>query len=68
MMQGQDVLTCPTSTNNPQKTSTGGVFLLEMMRDRTTRKLVASEIFYHFPEKAFRPVPQQTNFIVGHYS
>lgn len=59
-MQGQDVLTCPTSTNNHQKTSICEVFLLEMMRDRSTIKLVTSEILYHcqsdFYEQAGKPV------------
>jgi hypothetical protein len=44
IMQGEDVLTCSTIANNPQKTSICGVFLLEMMRDRTTIKLVRYDI------------------------
>jgi hypothetical protein len=44
IMQGQDVLTCPTIANNHKKTSICGVFLLAMMRDRTTIKLVISDI------------------------
>jgi len=68
MMQGQDVLTCPISTNNDEKTSLGGVFLFEKMRDRTTIKVVTSDILHHFHEQAFRPVPQQMNFLVGRCS
>ncbi|EGK84174.1 hypothetical protein MicvaDRAFT_0341 [Microcoleus vaginatus FGP-2] len=67
-MQGQDVLTCPTITNNHQKTSIGEVFLFEMMRDRARIKLVTSDLLHHFDEQAFRPVPQRVNFLVGHCS
>ncbi|CAA9416813.1 hypothetical protein AVDCRST_MAG84-6871 [uncultured Microcoleus sp.] len=57
IMQGQDVLTCPTIAKNHQKTSICGGFLLGMMRARTTIKLVRSEILHHCQEPAFRPVP-----------
>ncbi|WP_333423780.1 hypothetical protein [Microcoleus sp. F4-D5] len=57
MMQGQDVLTCSTIANNHQKTSIGGVFLFETMRDRTAIKLARSQILHHCQESAFRPVP-----------
>lgn len=63
-MQGQDVLTCPTSTNNHQKTSISEVFLFEMMREQTTIKLVTSDLLHHFHEQAFRPVSQRVNFLV----
>jgi hypothetical protein len=66
--QGQDVLTCPISTNNHQKTSICEVFLFEMMRDPTTVKMVTSDILHHFHEQALGPVPQRVNFLVGRCS
>jgi hypothetical protein len=37
MMQGQDVLTCPNSANNHQKTSICEVFLLDTIGNQLVR-------------------------------
>jgi len=45
MMQGQDVLTCPNSANNNQKTSICEVFLLDRRRKKSYQFRSSSELY-----------------------